>query len=129
METLELTTEFGTLNFEDIAEEITEVPVKEPEIVIENDSEFEKEMEKVIGIMKIAGDDLPVSTIKTLMTDLVLKAKNESEIKQEEMDTKQKEEERLDEVTTLVNLFKGNVEVLKVWQNMYQILTDKAHFY
>ena len=129
METLELTTEFGTLNFEDIAEEITEVPVKEPEIVIENDSEFEKEMEKVIGIMKIAGDDLPVSTIKTLMTDLVLKAKNESEIKQEEMDTKQKEEERLDEVTTLVNLFKGNVEVLKVWQNMYQILIDKAHFY
>ena len=129
METLELTTEFGTLNFEDIAEEITEAPVKEPEIVIENDSEFEKEMEKVIGIMKIAGDDLPVSTIKTLMTDLVLKAKNESEIKQEEMDTKQKEEERLDEVTTLVNLFKGNVEVLKVWQNMYQILIDKAHFY
>ena len=52
METLELTTEFGTLNFEDIAEEITEAPVKEPEIVIENDSEFEKEMEKVIGIMK-----------------------------------------------------------------------------
>ena len=129
METLELTTEFGTLNFEDIAEEITEAPVKEPEIVIENDSEFEKEMEKVIGIMKIAGDDLPVSTIKTLMTDLVLKAKNESEIKQEEMDTKQKEEERLDEVTTLVNLFKGNVEVLKVWQNMYQILIDRAHFY
>ena len=104
---------------EDIAEEITEVPVKEPEIVIENDSEFEKEMEKVIGIMKIAGDDLPVSTIKTLMTDLVLKAKNESEIKQEEMDIKQQEEERLDEVTTLVNLFKGNVEILKVWQNMY----------
>ena len=129
METLELTTEFGTLNFEDIAEEITEAPVKEPEIVIENDSEFEKEMEKVIGIMKIAGDDLPVSTIKTLMTDLVLKAKNESEIKQEEMDTKQKEEERLDEVTTLVNLFKGNVEVLKVWQNMYEILIVKAHFY
>ena len=120
METLELTTEFGTLNFEDIAEEITEVPVKEPEIVIENDSEFEKEMEKVIGIMKIAGDDLPVSTIKTLMTDLVLKAKNESEIKQEEMDIKQQEEERLDEVTTLVNLFKGNVEVLKLWQNRYQ---------
>ena len=51
--------------------------------------------------MKIAGDDLPVSTIKTLMTDLVLKAKDESE-------TEKEEEERLREVNTLVNLFKAN---------------------
>ena len=107
MDTLELTTEFGTLNFEDIVPDITEDPIEEPDIAIEEieeelrGSEFEKEMQKVIGIMKIAGNDLPVRTIKTLMTDLVLKAKDESE-------TEQEEEERLREVGTLVTLFRAN---------------------
>lgn len=87
METLELTTEFGTLNFEDVAEEEFEVPAKADE------NTFRKEMKKVIDIMKIAGDDLPVSTIKTLMTDLVAKEENTTQ--------------ETAEVTSLVNLFKA----------------------
>lgn len=89
LETLELTTEFGTLNFEDVAQEEFEVPAKD-------DTTFRKEMKKVIDIMKIAGDDLPVSTIKTLMTDLVAGAKEENENATE-----------VAEVTSLVNLFKA----------------------
>ncbi len=110
MDTLELTTEFGSLNFEDIEEFVTtkrpsfEGPsFEEPEFEAETEPEldensFEQEMKKVIDIMKIAGNDLPVSTLKTIMTDLVAKAKEESE-------TKAEEEEKIQVVNTLVNLF------------------------
>ena len=49
--------------------------------------------------MKIAGNDLPASTFKTLMTDLVVKAKKNSESKEEEV-------EKVRMVGGLVHLFK-----------------------
>ena len=61
--------------------------------------EFEREMMKVIQIMKIAGDDLPVTTIKSLVTDLVKKAKEESRDKEEQ-------KEKFQKVGNLVKLFK-----------------------
>ena len=105
LDTLELTTEFGTLNFEDIKvpesqnHEVTEESTEVPEVAIESGADFESEMQKVIEIMKIAGDDLPVSTIQTLMTDLVLKAKEDSQ-------TEEEEAKNVQAVGTLVNLFK-----------------------
>ena len=101
LDSLELTTEFGTLNFEDFATEVTTEAniIDEPEVAIPDNNEFEKEMKKVVDIMKIAGDDLPASTIKKLMTDLVIKAKEESRSREEE-------EEKIKVVGTLVNMFK-----------------------
>ena len=104
LETLELSSEFGTLNFEELPEDpqlktqITELNEQFTPATKKN-SDFEEEMEKVIKIMKIAGNDLPASTFKTLMTDLVVKAKENSENKDEET-------EKVKMVKTLVHLFK-----------------------
>ena len=99
-----MSSEFGTLNFEELPEDpqlktqITELN-EQFTPAPEKNSDFEEEMEKVIKIMKIAGNDLPASTFKTLMTDLVLKAKENSENKDEET-------EKVKMVKTLVHLFK-----------------------
>ena len=118
LETLELSPEFGSLNFEEfpaqeskttfapppqISDEFTlsQIPDDNGAAKEENikKDEFEDEMEKVIKIMKIAGNDLPASTFKTLMTDLVVKAKKNSESKEEEV-------EKVRMVGGLVHLFK-----------------------
>ena len=112
METLELSPEFGSLNFEEFPHEskTTLSPPPHgvefaPSQIPDDDAkefnikdEFEDEMEKVIKIMKIAGNDLPASTFKTLMTDLVVKAKENSVSKEEEV-------EKVRMVGGLVHLF------------------------
>ena len=103
LETLELSSEFGLLNFEQLPED-PELKAQISKLNEEfsppsEDSEFEEEMEKVVKIMKIAGNDLPVSTIKTLMTDLVKKAKENSANPEEE-------KTNLSTVKGLVGIFK-----------------------
>ena len=119
LDAIELTTEFGTLNFEDIMP-TAETPEDEPEIVqseYEEDydgfedpdfqleveaeeSAFEEEMRKVVEIMKIAGDDLTANTIKTMVSDLVSKAREESKSKEEQI-------AKVKMVTNLVQMFKA----------------------
>ena len=121
LDAIELTTEFGTLNFEDIMP-TAETPEDEPEIVqseyeedydydgfedpdfqleIEaEESAFEEEMRKVVEIMKIAGDDLTANTIKTMVSDLVSKAREESKSKEEQI-------AKVKMVTNLVQMFKA----------------------
>ena len=101
LDTVELTTEFGTLNFEDImptetgTQDVTpfeedyydnaEDEFEEPEFEIEQESDFEVEMKKVVEIMKIAGNDLSANSIKTMVTDLVTKAREESKSREEQI--------------------------------------------
>ena len=123
MDTVELTTEFGTLNFEDImpteqglpdtteafeedyyiGEDYEEEEVDfEPDFEIEQESsDFEEEMKKVVEIMKIAGDDLSANTIKTMVTDLVTKAREESKSREEQI-------AKVKMVTNLVQMFRAS---------------------
>ena len=124
LDAIELTTEFGTLNFEDIMP-TAETPKDEPEGQFDYEEEydyedndgfedpdfqleideaeksaFEEEMRKVVEIMKIAGDDLTANTIKTMVTDLVSKAREESKSKEEQI-------AKVKMVTNLVQMFKA----------------------
>lgn len=99
METLDLSPEFGSLNFEDIDDTSFTLQSEDSNYDTENDSKFKEEMEKVIKIMKIAGDEMPASTLRTLMTDLVMKAKEESHDREEIM-------KKVNMVGNLVTLFK-----------------------
>ena len=120
MDTVELTTEFGTLNFEDIMPTEQGLPVTtgaeedyyeeqdyeeevefEPDFEIEQESDFEAEMKKVVEIMKIAGDDLSANTIKTMVTDLVTKAREESRSREEQI-------AKVKMVTNLVQMFRAS---------------------
>ena len=122
LDAVELTTEFGTLNFEDIMP-TSEIPsstepeyqddydytggggivVEDPDFELEEEqgeSAFEEEMRKVVEIMKIAGDDLTANTIKTMVSDLVSKARQESKSKEEQI-------AKVKMVTNLVQMFKA----------------------
>ncbi len=105
LETLDLSPEFGSLNFEDLdVDQMSDDDYGSTNVDYDNSDEdnFETKMQKVLKIMEVAGDDISVATFKTMMRELMATAKEESSSSAEQRENEAK-------VGSIVSLFmEGN---------------------